>query len=132
MKNAIHHVTSKRHCRRVHSSSRKPTRRQRDRTAGYPFDDQHGIDSRCDQHSLGEPKGNLLLAVLDRVGAVADVPAHVKGVVTTDGTGGGSERVGGAEHDATGLDGVLALDDDADNGAGKHWVGQLGSCKKRA
>ena len=47
--------------------------------------------------TLLEPEGNLLLAVLDGVGAVADVAADVKGVVTTDGAGGGGSGVGGAE-----------------------------------
>ena len=35
-------------------------------------------------------------------------------------TRGGRERVGGAEHGAAGLDGVKALPDHRDNGAGGH------------
>lgn len=49
--------------------------------------------------ALLEPQGNLLLGVLNAVGAVADIAADVDGVVTTDGAGGGSQRVGGAEED---------------------------------
>lgn len=41
-----------------------------------------------------EPESNLLLGVLDRVGAVADVAADIDGVVTTDGAGGGGKGVG--------------------------------------
>ena len=44
-----------------------------------------------------EPQGNLLLRTLDSIGAVADVAADVDGVVTTDGTWGGSEGVGGSQ-----------------------------------
>lgn len=47
--------------------------------------------------TLLEPEGNLLLGVLDAVGAVADVAADIDGEVTTDGAGGGSQRVGGTE-----------------------------------
>ena len=52
---------------------------------------------------------------------MADVAAHVEGVVTADSAGGGGEGVGGTEHDTAGLDGVLALEDNADDGAGEHW-----------
>jgi hypothetical protein len=45
----------------------------------------------------GEPEGNLLLGVLDAVGAVADVAADIDGEVTTDGAGGGGKGVGGTE-----------------------------------
>lgn len=49
--------------------------------------------------TLLEPQGNLLLGVLDAVRAVADVAANIDRVVTTDGAGGGGQRVGGAEED---------------------------------
>lgn len=58
-----------------------------------------------------EPESNLLLGVLDRVGAVADVASDIDGVVTTDGAWGGGQWVGGTEENAAGLDGVLALPD---------------------
>jgi hypothetical protein len=70
--------------------------------------------------TLVEPEGNLLLAVLDAVGAVADVAANVDGVVTTDGARGGGEGVGGTEDGAAGLDGVTALPDHGADGAGTH------------
>lgn len=47
--------------------------------------------------TLLEPESNLLLGVLDGVGAVADVAADIDGVVTTDGTGGRGKGVGGTE-----------------------------------
>lgn len=67
-----------------------------------------------------EPEGNLLLGVLDAVGAVADVAADIDGVVTTDGAGGGGQGVGGTEDGAAGLDGVLALPDHGADGAAQH------------
>jgi hypothetical protein len=67
-----------------------------------------------------EPQGNLLLSVLDAVGAVAHVAADVEGVVAADGAGGGGERVGGAEDGAAGLDGVAAFPDHGADGAGSH------------
>jgi len=70
--------------------------------------------------ALLEPQGNLLLAVLDRVGAVAHVAADVERVVATDGTGRRGERVGGAEDGAAGLDGVAAFPDHGADGAGAH------------
>lgn len=78
-----------------------------------------------------EPEGNLLLGVLDRVGAVADVAADIDGEVTTDGARSGGKGVGGTEEDTAGLDGVTALPDHGGNGAGGHvcWRGsgqQLG------
>jgi hypothetical protein len=44
--------------------------------------------------TLLEPESNLLLCVLDGVGAVAYVASDIDGVVTTDGTWGGCEWVG--------------------------------------
>lgn len=65
-----------------------------------------------------EPESDLLLGAFDAVGAVADVAADIlnllakrilqigllvsyNGVVTTDGTGGGIERVGGTKDGCT-------------------------------
>lgn len=53
----------------------------------------------ADGLTLLEPESNLLLGVLDGVGAVADVSADIDGEVTTDGTGGRSQGVGGTEDD---------------------------------
>lgn len=49
--------------------------------------------------ALLEPQSDLLLGVLNAVGAVADVAADVDGVVATDGARGRGEGVGGAEED---------------------------------
>jgi hypothetical protein len=51
----------------------------------------------ADEVLLLEPEGNLLLGVLDGVGAVADVAADIDGVVTTDGARGRGKGVGGTE-----------------------------------
>ena len=51
----------------------------------------------ADNIALLEPERNLLLGVLDAVGAVADVAADIDGKVTTDGAGGGGKGVGCAE-----------------------------------
>ena len=75
--------------------------------------------------ALLEPESNLLLTVLDAVGAVADVAADIESVVATDGTGGGSEGVGGTEDGAAGLDGVTAFPDHGADGAGAHVCGEL-------
>ena len=42
------------------------------------------------------------------------------GEVTTDGTGGGSQGVGGTEENTAGLDGVLALPDHGADRAAQH------------
>jgi hypothetical protein len=47
--------------------------------------------------TLLEPESDLLLGVLDAVGAMADIAADIDGVVTADGTWGGCKRVGGTE-----------------------------------
>ena len=77
---------------------------------GLPLEDLRGR----------EPEGNLLLGVLNAVGAVADVAADIDGVVTTDGAGGGGQGVGGTEDGAAGLDDVLALPDHGADGAAQH------------
>lgn len=53
-------------------------------------------------------------------------PTHLEGVVATDGAGGRSKGVGGAEHGTAGLDGVKALPDHADNGAREHVLDERG------
>jgi hypothetical protein len=75
--------------------------------------------------TLLEPESNLLLAVLDRVGAVAHVAADVEGEVAADGAGGRCEGVGGAEDGAARLDGVAAFPDHGADGAGAHVYGVL-------
>ena len=49
-----------------------------------------------------EPEGNLLLGVLNAVGAVADVAADIQGEVATDGAGGRGQGVGGTEESWSG------------------------------
>lgn len=73
-----------------------------------------------DDIAILEPEGNLLLGVLDGVGAVADVAADVDGVVATDGAGGGGKGVGGTEKDTTGLNGITALPNHGADGARVH------------
>lgn len=68
----------------------------------------------------GEPEVDLLLGVLDGVGAVADVAADVQGVVATDGAGSGGQGVGSTQDGTAGLDGVLALPDHGADGAAQH------------
>ena len=60
---------------------------------------------------LTEPQRDLLLRRLHSIRTVADVAADIDGEVAADGAWGGSERVGGAEESAAGLDDVLALPD---------------------
>lgn len=83
------------------------------------------IDPRVDgktvvDDALGEPELDLLLGVLDRVRAVADVHADLNAEIEADGSGGAVGRVGGAEHGTAGLDGVLADNDNGNNGAREH------------
>ena len=73
-----------------------------------------------------EPESNLLLGVLDGVGAVADVAADIDGEVATDGAGGRGGGVGGTEEDTAGLDGVTALPDHGADGAGGHVGNETG------
>jgi hypothetical protein len=53
----------------------------------------------ADDVTLLEPESDLLLGVLDGVGAVADVAADIDGEVTTDGARGGGSGVGGTQDD---------------------------------
>lgn len=69
---------------------------------------------------LLEPETNLTLGRLDRVRAVGNVATNVNGVVTTDGTGGGLQGVGGTKNGTALLDNVLALPNGGKNGARAH------------
>lgn len=64
-----------------------------------------------------EPKGDLLLRRLDAVRAVDDVATDVNAVVTTNASGFGRQRVGGADDLAAGLHDVLALPDHGHDGS---------------
>lgn len=57
------------------------------------------VDGRLPRQNLAllEPESNLLLGVLDAVGAVADVAAGLQAVVAADGARGRGKGVGGAE-----------------------------------
>lgn len=61
-----------------------------------------------------------------RVGTVADVSADSEGEVTSDGTGGGLQGVGGTQDGSTGLNGVQTFPDHTDDGAGVHVLDQTG------
>lgn len=47
--------------------------------------------------ALLEPESNLLLSILDAVGAVAYVTTNRQSIVSSDGSGGGGQRVGSAK-----------------------------------
>jgi len=78
--------------------------------------------SRPVAHSLRKPKSNLGLSGLHSVGTVTDVASDSDAQVATDGAGGGLRRLGSAEHDTTGLDGVLAFPYHATHGTRHHVV----------
>ncbi len=69
---------------------------------------------------LAKPEGNLLLSVLDAVGAVAHVAADIEGVVAADRSWGRGQWVGGTEDGAAGLDGITAFPDHGADRAGSH------------
>ncbi len=73
-----------------------------------------------DELLLLEPKSNLLLGRLNRVRAVGNVATNVNGVVTTDGTGGRLEGVGGTKNGTTLLDNILTLPNGGKNGTRSH------------
>ena len=73
-----------------------------------------------DQLAGREPEGDLLLGVLDAVGAMADIAADIDSVVTTDGAGSRGQGVGSTQDGAASLDGVLALPDHGADGAAQH------------
>jgi len=60
--------------------------------------------------SFGEPESDFVLSGLYSVGSMADVAASDETVVTTDGTDGRSQGVGGPKHGTTSLDCVETLD----------------------
>ena len=64
---------------------------------------------------LAEPVSDLFVGVLNRVGTVAHVSTNVKGEVTSDGTWGRLDWLGGTEEGSTGSDGVEAFPDHADD-----------------
>jgi len=70
--------------------------------------------------TLLEPESNLLLGILDAVGTMADVASNIDGVVTTDGTWGRGERVGGTEKDTAGLDSITTFPDHGADGSASH------------
>lgn len=57
---------------------------------------------------------------------MADVSTHVDGVVTSDGTGGRLQGVGGAQDGSTLLDNVLTFPDGGEDGTGHHVRQQRG------
>jgi hypothetical protein len=66
----------------------------------------------CLDLALLEPESDLLLGILDAVGAVADIAADIDSVVTADGTWLGSEGVGCTEEDChilVEVDGMLEV-----------------------
>lgn len=67
------------------------------RRLGLLVDPVEGSGLVRDGLTILEPESNLLLGVLDGVGAVADVAADIDGEVTTDGARGGGKGVGGTE-----------------------------------
>ena len=68
---------------------------------GLLVDPVEGSGLVADGLTLLEPERNLLLGVLDGVGAVADVAADIDGEVTTDGARGGGKGVGSTEDDCS-------------------------------
>mmetsp|Transcript_26623 Transcript_26623/g.83645 ORF Transcript_26623/g.83645 Transcript_26623/m.83645 type:complete len:237 (+) Transcript_26623:73-783(+) len=72
--------------------------------------------------TLGEPQLNLLLGVLDRIGAVADVPADLDAKVAADGAGLALGGLGRAEHLAAGDDSAISRPHHAEDRAGHHVV----------
>lgn len=74
--------------------------------------------------ALGEPKTDLVLGRLDRVGTVADVTTNVDGVLETDGTRSRVRGLGRTEDGTTGLDDITTLPDHGDHGARVHVLDQ--------
>lgn len=72
------------------------------------------------------PEGDLVLGALGAVGAVDDVAANVNAKVAPDGASLGISGVGGTNDLAAVDDGVPALEDHGDDGAGREVVHQAG------
>ncbi|KAH3664594.1 hypothetical protein OGATHE_003409 [Ogataea polymorpha] len=71
---------------------------------------------------LLEPQIDLLLGVLNRVGTVDDVSAHVQSKITSDGTWSRLQWVSGTQQGSTLLDNVLSLPNGGQNWT-RHHVG---------
>lgn len=69
---------------------------------------------------LLEPESNLSVGRLNGVRSVSNVSADINGVVTSDGTRGALQGVGGAEDGTALLDNVLTLPDGSEDGARAH------------
>lgn len=61
--------------------------------------------------SLAEPQTNFLFSRFERVGTVDDVTTDRDAVLTTDGTRGGFQGVGGTDHGTTLTDHILTFPD---------------------
>ena len=73
---------------------------------------------------LAEPKSNLSLGRLDRVGAMADVAADVNAEVAADRARSRGERVRSTEKSTALLDNILALPNHSDYWARRHVLDQ--------
>ena len=76
--------------------------------------------------SLFEPESDFLFGVFNGITSVADVSSDLDAEVSSDGSGSGFERVGGAKHLASGGNCFLSFPDHADDGAAQHVISQLG------
>lgn len=73
---------------------------------------------------LSEPQFDFILGIVDGVRSVNDVSSGVDAVVTSDGSGGGVEGVGGTNDLSAGGDDSGSLPDHGDDGAHEHVVDQ--------
>lgn len=76
--------------------------------------------------TLLEPKGDLLLGILNRVRSVADVATDLNAEITTDSAGGRLQGVGSTEHLTSSGNGLLALPDHGNDGSAEHVIAKLG------
>lgn len=76
--------------------------------------------------TLLEPKGDLLLGILNRVRSVADVATDLNAKITADSTGGRLKGVGSTEHLTSGGNGLLALPNHGNDGSAEHVIAKLG------
>jgi hypothetical protein len=75
---------------------------------------------------VGEPKSDLGVCGLDSVGTVDNVTSNINAEVTADSSGFGVLGLGGTEHLAASLDGVVTFPDHAADGAGDHVLDKSG------